>query len=237
MENRCTGIKNNDKYIFISYDNKIMFYDHDLNYMSTINANRPILDASNKYIMYCNDLDVNLYSLNEKYIMKKWRKCVVNLTMCDKYIYFVDYNNLFIYDLDGKFLKQVKLETIKDIYFNAGNIVINGDEIFLSNWQYYRISVFSLNGKFLRKKHCYNHYLNISYKPEDIAIYSNNICVFVRNGKHILIFDHYGKFLFQIEHNIPVGFIIYLKNKIILSIMIIILYLFVIYNMKNNYYG
>jgi hypothetical protein len=209
-------ITSNDNYIFVLSCNHIDYYDNNLRLVSTINADVMLIAANNEYLLCYYPKCAKLYSLSEKKFVEKFKLeyFISGLTMCSKYIYFVSGKKIYIYNFDGHLLKTWELNINKTFYSHT-NISVNNDEIFLTIPNLFDVSVFSSNGKLLRKICCNNHCLGEKYKPNNVLVSNNTI--YLTTFGQILVFDYFGNFLFYVKSNSYTNLITLLNNNLYIS--------------------
>ena len=75
------------------------------------------------------------------------------------------------------------------------------NELFVADFENYRIQVFDLDGNFLREFGTYNEVSGQHSKPLDIAIYNSQIFVVDQIEALILVFDLNGEFIKELPVN------------------------------------
>jgi len=211
IDNHIKRIKNNDNHIFISCYQKTRCYDNNLKLISTFSTNDSEFAVNNKYLCCYDNLYVKLYSLNEKKFIRDIcsYSFVQGLTICKKYIYVVAENKVHIYNFYGKLLSRWEFKM--DFFYFRIIISVYDDEIFLAGSYSNQINVFSFEGKLLR-----NIYFHSKIHLLKNLTISNNV-IYVTTNENVLIYNSYGKFLFQVINTKNADKIGILENKIFVS--------------------
>jgi len=216
LNESIAGIKTNDKNIFTSNYDSIKIYDNNLELISTIDVHAPIFAVNNEYLLFKHEEYIKLFSLDRKKIIKQWEENnkTIGLAIHNQYIYCIDRKKSYIYDFDGRLLRQWDLGIKKNNYNYENDIANGNDEIFVTFPQLGYIKVFSLEGKLLRNIKCYNNHLDKTYVPIKIIISNNVIYVTTTKINIIMAFDYKGKFFFQIDNHVNISFIAHLNDRL-----------------------
>jgi NHL repeat. len=222
--NKRTLITNNNEYIFIKGSNYIICYDENLEPKSEYRENFMYYEMatnSSSICHYCNS-HVFLRSLNNNNnnfkFKKKWYcSNIVNVIMCEKYLYMSCEEKFKIYNFDGKLMKTWSLKNHDYRHGEKRSIAINNDEIFVVDSFDNIIEVFSYNGKLIRTIGKIDIESRKFRNPKSIAIYNNALYVCDYGNSRIQVLKLCGEFLFEIKLNYKPYNIVCFKDSLFVN--------------------